>query len=338
MVASYFTPAGPVTASMQVKPAGFLTSLTGHVSGSKLPRSSSYEPPQALNLGQRLSQETFAYIAVSTRTQLSGADTEKMLLDQIGSVDTPSRKEAERNLRQLEQTLGVTASKLLDGAGGQSVLGIATNAGTSLDALAIGPQALAQFNLTLVLELKDDSEYKKLAAELEQKLLPGLHEVALAEHGAGFTLTPRALPLPVGLRVEFLDKYLFLTAGANTLCDHAEAAFLKGERSLKDDPAHASALAALPATQHVLLWLDSGRIGAALLKNPLLKAELDRSGMSFDKLRLTGPERVVSALSVRSEVQDQVWTYHLDALNAQALAPLGGAGVLLGGLPHLPAL
>jgi hypothetical protein len=62
--------------------------------------------------------------------------------------------------------------------------------------------------------------------------------------------------------------------------------------------------------------------------------------MSFDKIRMTGPERVVSAVSVRSEVQDQVWTYHLDALNMQAFAPLAGAGALLGSnaIRHLPGL
>jgi hypothetical protein len=340
MVESYFTPAGPLTGSMQVKPAGFVTSLTGHITGSKLPRSSAYAAPQALNLGQRLPQETFAYMAASTRSQLSGADTEKMLLDQIGSVDTASRTRAEQHLRQLEQMLGVSASKLLDGIGGQSVLGIATPVGTSVDMLGIGTQALAQFNLTWVLELKDDSEYKKLAAELKQKILPGVREVSLTDNGTGFTLTPRSLPLAVSLRVKFLDKYLFVTAGANTLCDRSESAFSKGERTLKDDAAHKSALAALPDTQHFLLWVDTGRLGDTLLKNPLIKAQLAQSGMSLDKIRMTGPERVVSAVSVRSEVQDQVWTYHLDALNMQAFAPLGGAGALLGSnaIAHLPGL
>lgn len=340
MVESYFTPAGPLTGSMQVKPAGFVTSLTGHITGSKLPRSSAYAAPQALNLGQRLPEETLAYVAASTRSQLGGADMEKMLLDQIGSVDTASRTQAEQNLRQMEQMLGVSASKLLDGIGGQSVLGIAAPSGTSLAALGIGTQALAQFNVTWMLELKDDSEYKKLAAQLKQKILPGVREVSVADNGNGFTLTPRGLPLPVSLRVKFLDKYLFVTAGANTLCDRAESAFSKGERTLKDDAAHKSALAALPDTQHFLLWVDTGRLGDTLLKNPIVKAQLAQTGMSFDKIRMTGPERVVSAVSVRSEVQDQVWTFHLDALNMQAFAPLGGAGALLGSnaIRHLPGL
>ena len=62
--------------------------------------------------------------------------------------------------------------------------------------------------------------------------------------------------------------------------------------------------------------------------------------INADKIRMTGPERVVSAVSLRSEVQDQVWTFHLDALNMQAFAPLGGAGALLGSsaIRHLPGL
>jgi hypothetical protein len=44
-------------------------------------------------------------------------------------------------------------------------------------------------------------------------------------------------------------------------------------------------------------------------------------------------------MSVRSEVQNEVWTYRVDALNLQAIAPLGfGAFALGGGLPGAGAL
>ena len=69
-----------------------------------------------------------------------------------------------------------------------------------------------------------------------------------------------------------------------------------------------------------------------------MKAQLTQSGVSLDKIKMTGPERIVSALSVRSEVQNEIWTYQLDALNFQALAPLGAAGALFGGLHGLPGL
>ena len=64
--------------------------------------------------------------------------------------------------------------------------------------------------------------------------------------------------------------------------------------------------------------------------------------MSLDKIKMTGPDRVVSALSMSREVQNEIWTYRLDALNFQALAPLGmGGAVLTGALGRglrLPAL
>ena len=130
-----------------------------------------------------------------------------------------------------------------------------------------------------------------------------------------------------------------VTAGSNALGDRAEAAFSKGDRTLKDDAAHQAALATLPDTAHFRLWIDSGRVLDVLLKNPLLKARLVEAGLSLDKITLAGPNRVVSALSVRSEVQTEVWTYRVDALNFQALAPLGaGAAVLAGGLSGLPGL
>ncbi len=339
LVDGYLTPSGPITGSLRVQPAGFVTSLTGHFIGTKLPRSSAYEAPQALTLGQRLPEETLAYVALSTRSKLTGAEAEKLILDQVGSVEPSARAQVEGGLRQMESLLGVTAVKLLDGVGGQSALGIAAEANTSLDTLGVGPQALAHFNLTWLLALKNESEYQQLAAQLKTKLLPSVHQVAVTSDGTGFSLAPRGMPLAIGVRVKFIDNHLFVSAGSNTLNDRAEAAFSRGERSLKEDPAHKSALAALPDTQHFLLWLDTGRIGAALLESSSVKAQLSEAGVSFDKIKMTGPDRVTSALSVRSEVADEVWTYRLDALNPQALAPLGFAGSALGAnLIHLPGL
>jgi hypothetical protein len=185
-----------------------------------------------------------------------------------------------------------------------------------------------------VQQLKDDSEYKRLAAQLKQKLLPSIREINMTEDGPGFALAPRGVPLPVSLRVKFFDKHLFITAGGNALCDRAEAAFSKSDRTLKDDAAHQAALAALPEKHHFRFWLDTGRVADTLFKNPLLRARAAEQGVHLDKFRLTGPQRVTSALSVRSEVQNEVWTYRVDALNLQALAPLGfGAFALTGGFP-----
>lgn len=173
---------------------------------------------------------------------------------------------------------------------------------------------------------------------MKQKLLPGVREVTLTEDGPGFALAPRGTPLPISLRVKFFDKHLFVTAGSNALCDRAEAAFSKGDRTLKGDAAHQASLTALPDAVHFRLWIDSGRVLSVLLENPLLKARLVEQGMALDKITLSGPNRVVSALSVRSEVQTEIWTYRVDALNFQALAPLSaGAAVFAGGLAGLPA-
>ena len=336
LIDDYFKPSGPITGSMQVKPAGFLTRLTGRFQGAKLPSATAYDPPQALDLGARLPAETFGYVAFSTRSKLSGAEVEKLLLDQLSSAEPAVHAQVEQSLHQLETALGVSASQLIDGAGGQSVLGL--SAAPNLPAnLALGPEMAAQINLTWLLELKDATAYKKLAAQLKQKLLPSFREVAVTDDGAGgFSIVPRGVPFAVSLRVKFLDKYLFITAGGNSLADRAEAAFSRGENTLKDDAAHQASLSNLPGTQHFLLWLDTGRIADTLSKSPLLNAQIAQSGVSLDKLKLTGPDRVVSALSVRSEVQDGVSTYQLDALNIQALAPLGAAGSSLAGFRGLP--
>ncbi|HYJ07452.1 MAG TPA: hypothetical protein VEX18_00545, partial [Polyangiaceae bacterium] len=93
-----------------------------------------------------------------------------------------------------------------------------------------------------------------------------------------------------------------------------------------------SAVAALPEKHHFRMWLDTGRIADTLFKNPLLRAKVTESGLQIDKFRLIGPERVTSALSMHSQVENEVWTYRLDALNVQAIAPLGMGAAALGGL------
>jgi hypothetical protein len=271
---------------------------------------------------------------------MSGAEVQKLIFDQLEAAEPRSKREAEQGLAQMEQALGVSFSKLVDGLGGEAVLAMSAPVDVALDpaVMAQGPQAAARFNVTWVQQLKDDSEYKRLAAQLKQKVIPGVREVALTEDGPGFALAPRGATLPVSLRVKFFDKHLFITAGSNTLCDRAEAAFSKGDRTLKDDAAHQSALAALPEKHHFRLWIDTGRVADTLFKNPLLRATATENGMQLEKFRLTGPQRVTTALTVRSEVQNEVWSYHLDALNMQALAPLGLGASALGGLSRRPGL
>ncbi len=340
LVDSYFKPAGPMTGSLTVKSAGFVTSLTGRIIGSKLPKASSYEAPTKLELPNRLPVETFAYAAFQTQTKMTGADVEKLIFDQLEAANPRSKLEAQQGLAQMEQLLGVSVAKLIDGLGGEAVLALASPADVALDAsiLAQGPQAAAKFNVTWVQQLKDDTEYKRLAAQLKAKIIPTVREATLTEDGPGFALTPRGAPLAVSLRVKFFDKHLFITAGGNSLCDRAEAAFSKGDRTLKDDAAHQAALAALPDKHHFRLWLDTGRLVDTLFKNPLLRARASENGVQLEKFRLTGPQRVTSALTVRSEVENEVWSYRLDALNMQALAPIGLGATALSGLGGRGAL
>jgi hypothetical protein len=339
LVDSYFKPAGPLSGSLTVKPAGFVTRLTGRIIGSKLPKGSSYEAPSTLELSSRLPVETLAYAAFQTQTKLTGAEVQKLLLDQLGAANPRSRRDVEQGLQQLEQVLGVSVAKLVDGLGSEAVFAIAAPLDASLDAslLSPGPQALANFNVSWVQQLKDDTEYKRLAAQLKQKVLPSVREATLTEDGPGFALKPRSAPLAVSLRVKFFDKHLFITAGGNALCDRAEGAFSKGDRTLKDDAAHRAALGALPEKHHFRLWLDTGRLADTLFKNPLVRAKITENGLELDKFRLTGPERVTSALSVSSKVENEVWTYSVDALNMQALAPLGLGAASLSGLSGLGA-
>ena len=169
----------------------------------------------------------------TSRTPLSrrkpsdrAADVQKLLFDQLEAANPRSRREAEQGLQQLEQALGVSLAKLVDGLGGEAVLAIAAPVDASLDAslLAPGPQALANFNVSWVQQLKDDTEYKRLAAQLKQKIIPSVREATLVEDGPGFALKPRSLPLAVSLRCQIFSRSICSSRPAQALCDRAEGA------------------------------------------------------------------------------------------------------------------
>jgi hypothetical protein len=336
LIDGYFKPAGPITAGMRVGAAGFASTLTARVMGTKLPRAAAYAPPRTLGLPARLPQETVVYVAMSSQTKLSGAELQKLSLEQLAVVQPRARQDFEQGIAELERALGVSLAKLFDALGEEAVLGLAMAPDFSVDASALrpGPELGAKLGVTWVQALKDESEYKRLAAELKQKVFPRARGVSVTEDGPGFALAPRGVTAPVSLRVKFFDRFLFVSAGGNALCDRAEAAFTKADRSLKDDAAHQAAIAGLPETQHARVWLDSGRISETLLKNPLLRARASETGMQLDRIKVSGPERVTSAFSVRAEVQNEIWTLRIDTLNPQSLAPLGLGAAALGGLPR----
>src|SRR5207253_1676406 len=95
------------------------------------------------------------------------------------------RAALENGLHQLEAMLGVSASKLLDGVGGQSVIGLSAEPNVSLGTMGAGAEAAAHVNLTWVLELKDETEFRKLVVQLKQKLLPTFRRAWVVDDGAG---------------------------------------------------------------------------------------------------------------------------------------------------------
>jgi hypothetical protein len=331
IIDGYFKPAGPMTASVRVKSAGFLMSVVGRFMGTKLPKSSTYEPAIKLTLSDRLPAETFAYAAFSTKSKMAGAEVEKLLLDQIATADPGSRTEIERGLRQAEELLGVKVQKLYDSLGEQAAVAVLGPGDFAFEQIQ-SPEGMARFALVYVQQLKDEGALKSVAQTLKSKVLPSVREANVRDDGTGgLVVTPRDAPLPVSLRAKFLDRHLFVALGNNALLDRAEAAFTRSERTLKDDAAHKSALAVLPEASHLVVWIDTGRTADTILKSPLVKAMIEAGGIQMSNFKLTGPERVTTALAARAEAENETWTYHVDALNMHAIAPLASGAALMSG-------
>ncbi len=70
------------------------------------------------------------------------------------------------------------------------------------------------------------------------------------------------------------------------------------------------------------MWVDTGRITSVMLDGAthVSRKSAVSSMFPMDAIRLTGPDRVTSALSVGASVKNGVWTIDFDSLNLPATA------------------
>ena len=174
-VDSYFKPAGPMTGTLVVKPAGFVTSLTGRIIGSKLPKASELRSAGRVAVTEPLAcrPRRSSLRRVSNRNEVERRrSAESCCWTSSGPPIHARSAKSNRGLLQMEQALGVSLAKLVDGLGTEAVLAMARAQRCRPGSKASSPKGrrqAAKFNVTWVQQLKDDTEYKRLggAAEAE---------------------------------------------------------------------------------------------------------------------------------------------------------------------------
>jgi hypothetical protein len=327
LVDKYFKNAGPFAGSVKLTTAGMLMNVKGTLSGDGMPKDAAYTPAATIKLPQKLPAETVAYIAFSSKTNLSAKEAEDMLTSRIGDADPNLSDNVKEGLGKLEETLGFGLKTVYEAMGDQGVIAVIPEKGYQFGPGTNPKDAIAHLAIAYIQEIKDKGSAEKIVTNVKQKLFEGLLKEAfkLTPDGAGFSAEPadakEGMP---SVQVRFIDDHLFIAAGASAIVGRAAAAFKEGKDPLGDDGAHKSAIGALPGDAHAYLWVDTGRIMDQILKaTPEIEQEVSKRGFSVSSIRMTGNDRVTSALSIGFKVKDGVWEYRIDSLNLLAAAPIG---------------
>jgi len=323
-VLGYLKEEGPVTASCHLVPTGLLTRFTASNSASALVKRASLAPPLPLSVVDHLPIESFAYAAVVTKTQLSGAELQQLLLAQVAGADPQTAARVSAGMTQIEARLHVRFDQLLGSIGDQVALAVLAPPEYALT-LAPPQQMLGGFAVVYLQALKDDTPWRALAKQLETELAPLANQFAIQEDATGYVLTPKHDAFGVsGVKVElrFANGYLLFAVGNPALVERSGRALMSGENTLAGDPAQHAARAALPGQVQLLAWVDAGRIIESVQKSTLLAARVGQLGLGA--LRLTGPDRVTVALALSAELQSGRTTYRVDTLNLPIFAGIFG--------------
>jgi hypothetical protein len=303
---------GPVSASFLLMPAGLLTRFTGHIAGAAASQGALTTPALALSLSDRLPAETFAYATAVSKTLLSGAELQKLMLEQIASADPERADDVRAGIALIEQRLHVNFTELLSSIGDEGAVAVVAPQDYSL-ALGSPEQMLASFALVGVLALKDEAPLRSLLKQWKIELGPLASQYQIQEEADGYALTPNDKALGLSAQLRFTKGTLFVALGSSTLVERSWRAFSAGENTLASDAAHRAARAALPSSAQAVAWVDAARVISTVQKNPFLAPRVGHLGEGV--LRLTGPNRLTAGFALSGEPESGGYRYRVDALN-----------------------
>jgi hypothetical protein len=276
-----------------------------------------------LSLGERLPAEAFAYATGITKSQLSGAELEQAMLQQVASADANRADDVRAGIALIEQRLHVHFDQVLDSLGDQGAVALVAPPDYSLE-LASPPQMLANFAIVGVQALKDEAPLRSLLKQWRAELGPLADQYLVQEDADGYALTPKDNPLGLGAQARFSKSYAFFALGKSALVERSWRAFSAGENTLGADPAERAARAALPSAARAFVWIDAARVIASVQKNPFLAPRI--SNLTGGALRLAGTDRVTLGVAFGSEPEHGGYRYRVDTLNLPIFLGLFGIG------------
>jgi hypothetical protein len=318
---------GPFLGSMRFVDAGMVTTLSGELKGKKLPDDKSIEKASTLELPNKVPADTLAYLAFSTKTGMTGEEAQKQIIKNLEEEDEDAAEKFEEAMEQSKEKLGLDIKTFYDLLGDEAILAVTVDDDLDFEMIEKkDKEALEHVGVVFALQIKDEAKAKKVVKKAQEELeeLGKMMKAEISDKDGGFMVEPEDDSVPVIGSLTFQGKYLVLAIGEKKRHNAMVDAINGKGKTLGDDKAHQKALKAFDGKPHMLFWMDSGRINKSMLDDAEgLEDMMKEQGIPLKAFRLTGDDRMTTAMAVRLEANKGVWSYQVEGLNLPALAPAG---------------
>jgi hypothetical protein len=316
----------PITGAIKIVKAGIMMDMHATLAGTGMPPDDLVPHASKLAFPRRLPADTVAYMAMSTKTKMPGSAVRATLIQRVEDSDPATAKDLKDGLDAIEKQMGFKLDDVIDMTGDEAALAIIVDPAFKIDPDNGMTDELGNIGMVYALAVKDDAKAKMILGKIKKQLeTPGLEDTLKVRSlgGDDFEVDPEthaSFPVP-NLTVRYDGHQIMAVVAAGSLTTRALDALQHGKGTLGGDQAHELAMGALPQDANFYMWIDTGRITSIMLDGA---SHVKHGGMSstipVDAIRLKGPDRVTSAMAMRANVKNGVWTIDLDSLNLPATA------------------
>ena len=326
MLDGYLQNRDPLTGAIKLVKAGVMMDMHATLTGTALPPETLVAPAPRLAFPHELPSDTVAYMAMSTKTKMTGAQVRNLLIKTVEDNDPTAGRDLRSGLTDIEGKAGFKFDDVVDMIGDEMAMALVLDPSFKLDTTNGIMDELSQFGVVYAIATKDDAKAKLVLSKLRAQLeTPDMAKVVkVTPVGTdGWEADPQttaAVPIP-NLTVKYDGKRIVAVLASPAITKRTFDALFSNTVTLKTNAAHELAFGALPPDANFYMWLDTGRITSVMMDGAShVKKAPTRTMLPIDAIRLTGNDHVTTALAIKTTVKSGQWTVDFDSLNFPALA------------------
>ena len=325
MLDGYLQNRDPLTGAIKLVKAGVMMDMHATLSGTSLPPDTLISPAPRLAFPHELPQDTVAYMAMSTKTKMTGMQVRNLMIKTVEDNDPSAGRDFRSGLSDIETKLGFKLDDVVDMIGDEMAMALVLDPSFKLDTTNGIMDELSSFGVVYAIATKDDAKAKlvlsKLRAQLETPDMAKMVKITpLGTDGwEADPQTTASYPIP-NLSVKYDGKRIVAVLGSPAITKRTFDALFSNTLTLKGNAAHELAFGALPPDANYYMWLDTGRITSVMMDGAShVKKAPTRTMLPIEAIRLTGNDHVTTALAIKNTVKGGQWVVDFDSLNFPAL-------------------